>query len=166
MRGYFLGLLAFAICCAAVELLTPSGEGGGVAGHMKWMSGICLLCVLLVPIVQAGSAGGDLLGRLEAALDDWLDLGEEIREEYDDLWQEEYEQMDLTCAEESISLLLQQRFEILAGDLSVRVQADEAGERIATVHIGLGGRAVWLDTHKIEAYIEQTLGCECITYMK
>ena len=53
MTGYFWGLLAFALCCAAVELLTPSGEGGGVAGHIKWMSALCLLCVLITPIAKA-----------------------------------------------------------------------------------------------------------------
>jgi hypothetical protein len=166
MRGYFLGLLAFAICCAVVEFLTPTGEGGGVAAHMKWMSGICLLCVLITPIAQAISDGGDLLGRLEGALDDWLDGGESSKEEYDDRWQEQYEQMDVRYAEAAISLMLQQKLEIAEGDVSVRLQLDDTGERIAAVQVGLSGRAVWINTHDLEAYIEQTLGCECTTYIE
>jgi hypothetical protein len=166
MRGYFLGLLAFAICCAVVEFLTPTGEGGGVAGHIKWMSGICLLCILITPIAQAISSGEDVLRRLEQALDDWLDGGESAKEEYDDRWQEQYEQMDIRYAEAAISLMLQQKFEIAPKEVTVRAQPDDTGARITAVHVGLSGNAVWHNTHDLEAYIEQTLGCECTTYIE
>ena len=165
MAGYFLGVLAFAICCCVVELLTPSGEGGGVAGHVKWMSGVCFLCVLVIPLSQI-MAEGNLSGRIEQMIDDWLSLGEQAQEEYNDRWEEQYEEMDAAYAEASLSYLLQERFAIAPEDVTVCVQADEAGERIVSVHVGLSGRAVWLNTHEIETYIEQMLGCECTAYIK
>lgn len=165
MTRYFLGLLAFAVCCAVVELLTPSGEGGGVAGHIKWMSGLCLLCVLVTPIAEILSEG-NLIDRLEGALDEWLTEGEQAEEEYQDQWKEQYEHMDATYAEASIAYLLQEKFEILPEDMAVRIKADATGERIEAVYVGLGGRAVWLNAHEIEAYIESMLGCECTTYIK
>ena len=166
MTGYFWGLLAFALCCAAVELLTPSGEGGGVAGHIKWMSALCLLCVLITPIAKAFSEGGDLIGRLGAAIDDWLAEGERTQDEYDEYWQEQYEQLDIRYAESAVCSMIQQRFEISPQELQVELQVDEQKTRITAVRVGLSGRAVWLNTHEIEAYIEQALGCECTTYIK
>lgn len=165
MTGYFWGLLAFAVCCSAVEFLTPSGEGGGLAGHMKWLSGLCLLCVLVTPIRQIVVDGG-VIARLEGALEEWLSQGEQTRDEYDDLWQEQYEQMDVAYAEASMTALLQQKFAIASGDVRVRLQVDESREKIESVHVALSGRAVWLNTHEIEAYVEQMLGCECTTYIE
>ena len=165
MTGYFWGLLAFAICCAVVELLAPSGEGGGVAGHIKWMSALCLLCVLVTPIAKVLSGEGDLIGRMEAAIDDWLTEGEQAQDKYDEQWQQQYEELDVRYAEAAVSLMLQQRFDILAEDVQVTLQVDEQKTHITAVCVGLGGQAIWLNTHEIEAYIEQTLGCECTTYI-
>ena len=165
MTGYFWGLLAVSVCCAAVEFLTPSGEGGGVAGHMRFMSALCLLCVLVTPLTPL-LAEGNLADRIEGAIDDWLDEGERAQEEYGDRWEEQLEEMDSMYAEASIASLLQQAFGIAADDLAVRVETSDTGETITAVHIGLSGRAIWLNTHEIEAYIEEMLGCECTTYVK
>ena len=166
MAGYFLGLMAAAVCCAAVELLTPAGEGGGVSGHMKWMSGLCLLCVLITPICQLLSGGEGVLDRLEQALDDWLAEGEKAEEEYADQWQDQYEGMDIVYAQASISALLQQKFEIAEKEVNVRLEVDEAAERITAVSVGLSGQAKWVNTHELEAFVEQMLGCECTAYIK
>jgi hypothetical protein len=166
VKAYLLTLLTTSLIVALIGYLTPEGERGGLSKHISLLSGLCLLCVLITPIAQAISGGGDLLGRLEGALDDWLDGGENSKEEYDDRWQEQYEQMDVRYAEAAISLMLQQKFEIAEGDVSVRLQLDDTGERIAAVQVGLSGRAVWINTHDLEAYIEQTLGCECTTYIE
>ena len=165
MTGYFLGLLSLAVCCAAVELLTPSGEGGGVAGHVRFMSGLCLLCVLVTPLTQL-LVDGSLADRMEGAINDWLDEGERAQEEYSDRWEEQLEEMDAVYAEACLASLLQQKFEIAAEDLTVRVETDGTGETISAVRIGLSGRAVWINTHEMEAYIEEMLGCECTTYLE
>jgi hypothetical protein len=166
MAGYFLGLMAVAVCCSAVELLTPAGEGGGVSGHMKWMSGLCLLCVLITPVCQLLSGGEGVLDRLEQALDDWLAEGEKAEEEYADQWQDQYKGMDIVYAQASISALLQQKFEIAEKEVNVRLEVDEAAERITAVSVGLSGQAVWVNTHELEAYVEQMLGCVCTTYIE
>ena len=165
MTGYFWGLLAVSVCCAAVEFLTPSGEGGGVAGHVRFMSALCLLCVMVTPLTPL-LAEGNLADRIEGAIDDWLDEGERAQEEYGGRWEEQLEEMDAAYAQACLASLLQQKFEIAAEDVAVRVETDGTGETISVVYIRLSGRAVWLNTHAMEAYIEEMLGCECTTYLE
>lgn len=166
MREYIIGLLALAVCCAVVELLSPEGEGGGIARHIKLMTGLCLLCVLATPIVSLLRAGADLPARLEAALSDWLSIRDQADKDFSDRWQEEYEQLDVTFASQTIAGMLQDKFLIAAGDISVEVVPDESQSLISHVRVALSGRAIWQNTHEIEAFIGETLGCECIIYIE
>ena len=166
MREYIIGLLALAVCCAVVELLSPEGEGGGIARHIKLMTGLCLLCVLATPIVSLLRAGADLPARLEAALSDWLAIREEADRDFSDLFREEWEQMDLSLASQTVVGMLREKFDIADGDVSVEVLLDEEQTRISCVRVALSGRAIWQNTHEIEAFIGETLGCECIIYIE
>ena len=62
--------------------------------------------------------------------------------------------------------MLQDKFLIAAGDVSVEVVPDESQSLISHVRVALSGRAIWQNTHEIEQYIEKTLGCECIIYIE
>ncbi|MBR2621305.1 MAG: stage III sporulation protein AF [Clostridia bacterium] len=166
MREYIIGLFALALCCAIVELLTPEGEGGGIARHIKLMTGLCLLCVLVTPLVSLVRMGADLPARLEEALSDWPAIKEQADQEFTDRWQEEYEQMDATLASQTIAHMLQERFSVASGDVSVEVRLDENQSHIAQIRIALSGRAIWLNTHEIERFIVETFDCECIIYME
>jgi hypothetical protein len=166
MREYIIELFALALCCAVVELLSPEGEGGGIARHIKLMTGLCLLCVLVTPVVSLLSSGIDLPARLEAALSDWLSIRDQADKDFSDRWQEEYEQLDVTFASQTIAGMLQDKFLIAAGDVSVEVVPDESQSLISHVRVALSGRAIWQNTHEIEQYIEKTLGCECIIYIE
>ena len=166
MREYIIGLLALAVCCAVVELLSPEGEGGGIARHIKLMTGLCLLCVLATPIVSLLRAGADLPARLEAALSDWLAIREEADRDFSDLFREEWEQLDLSLASQTVVGMLREKFDIADGDVSVEVLLDEEQTRISCVRVALSGRAIWQNTHEIEAFIGETLGCECIIYIE
>lgn len=166
MREYIIGLFALALCCAVVELLSPEGEGGGIARHIKLMTGLCLLCVLVTPVVSFLRAGIDLPSRLEAALSDWLAIRDQADEDFNDRWQEEYEQLDVTFASQTITVMLQDEFSIAEGDICVEVMPNADQTRISHVRVALSGRAIWQNTHEIEQYIEKTFGCECTIYME
>lgn len=166
MQGYVMGLFGLAICCAVVEFFTPEGEGAGIARHIKWMSGICLLLVLWTPLSALLRGGGSVPDRLADALENWLNEGEASKEEFDQIWQGEQERLDLAYAAETIKQLIAEQFNLSLGDLSVQVQTDETGERLSLVRIGLSGRAIWIDTHKLQSFIEQQFQCESTIYLE
>ncbi len=166
MQGYVMGLFGLAICCAVVELFTPEGEGGGIARHIKWMSGICLLVVLWTPLSTLFHSGETVPDRLTDALENWLNEGEASREEFDQIWQGEQERLDLVYASETIKQLIAEQFDLSLGDITVQVQTDETGQRLSLVRIGLSGRAIWIDTHKVQSFIEETIRCESTIYLE
>ncbi|MBE6660959.1 MAG: hypothetical protein E7605_06105 [Ruminococcaceae bacterium] len=166
MKEYIIGLFALALCCAVVELLSPEGEGGGIARHIKLMTGLCLLCVLVTPVVSLLRSGIDLPGRLEAALSDWLAIRDQADKDFSDRWQEEYEQMDAAFASQTIAVMLRDEFSIAEGDVCVEVMPNADQTRISHVRVGLSGRAIWQNTHEIERFIIETFGCECTIYIE
>lgn len=166
MRAYVVGLFALSVCCAIVELFSPEGEGGGVARHIKWLSGICLLCVLWVPLSNLMAGGKQVPDRIFDAVEEWLDGGEDAQKEYDQYWKEQQEQLDLSYAGEAIREVLCRQFEQETSNITVGIETDETGERLALIRVGLSGKAIWLDTHQLEDFIQEMFGCESTIYLE
>jgi predicted PurR-regulated permease PerM len=166
MKTYIVGLFALAIVCAVVELLSPEGEGGGIARHIKLMTGLCLLAALLTPVLSLLRQGTNIPSLLEEALDEWLSEKEQAEAEMSDRWQEQYEQMDTSMAADMIRSMLAQHFSVADTDIAVTVVLGEDGASIGHLRIALTGRAIWLNTHELEIYIEDTFGCACTIYLE
>ncbi len=162
MTEYWIGLFALALLCGAVELLAPAAMGQ----YVKWMSSLCLLCALIIPLVQLATEGKGLPDRLQSALDEWLSVENSVEDDFHDQWQEEFVQLDLSMAEASVRTMLAERFFVEAADLSVRITPDEKKEKILNIRIALSGGAIWVNTHEMESYIQATFGCECIIYIE
>lgn len=165
MKGYLLGLFTLSVICAAVEWLSPSGEGGGVAGHIRLMSTLCLLCTLIQPLLWLASEWETLPTRL----DDWVDRvqgeSEASKEHWTRRWQEECQSWSLAWAQEQIGTMLRENFSLERENCRVTVVPDASGETLQEVRIALSGRAIWCDTHAIEAWVEETFGCSAVTYI-
>jgi hypothetical protein len=162
-----LTFIPYKIICAILGKRKRSGCLTRLLGALVGLAcGLIGVIVLITPVCQLLSGGEGVLDRLEQALDDWLAEGEKAEEEYADQWQDQYEGMDIVYAQASISALLQQKFEIAEKEVNVRLEVDEAAERITAVSVGLSGQAVWVNTHELEAYVEQILGCVCTTYIE
>ena len=165
MTQYLMGLFALAVCCAAVELLAPAGEGGGIARHIKLMSALCLLCVLISPITSLVQSGQNIKQGLEHWISQWADE-EQATEDFTQQWQEQLEQMDAAYAGELVAQMLQSKFGLAASDVRTEVMLDRTGKSIGEMRVALSGRAVWADTHAIEAYIRDTFGCDSTVYIE
>ena len=64
MKAYLLTLVSAALVAALVNILTPSGERGGIAAHQRLITSLFLVCVLIAPLEGAikalrGLADGD-----------------------------------------------------------------------------------------------------------
>jgi hypothetical protein len=166
LKEYFMGLLTLCVCICVVELLAPAGEGEGIARHLKLLCAICLLVTMISPLIRLLQGGESLPQRLDTWLSEWMKGSEEKKEEYGALWEEQWEQMDVSYAEAAIASMLSQRFSISEQEIRVKVTVNEDGTAIHEVRVALSGKAIWLNTHEIEDYIGKTLGCESSIFIE
>lgn len=164
MKQYLMGLFVLAVCCAVVELLSPEGEGGGIARHIRLMSGLCLLCVALSPLAAWLESGETPFDALSSALDGWLSQSEE-ETSFEQRWKEQSEQLDLNMAGAMVEEMLEERFDLSASDCRVTLAVGRDGV-LSEVRVALTGRAIWVNTKHLQDYIRQALGCESTVYIE
>lgn len=163
MTQYLMGLFTLALCCAVVELLAPAGEGGGIARHIKLMSALCLLCTLISPLISLLQDGGELPRIWEDWLAQWTDTDEDA-EEWKDRWQAESEELDIAYAQQMVADMIREEFGLEAS--SVRVELVVDVETVREARVALSGKAIWVDTHRMEAYVHDTFGWQSTVYIE
>lgn len=161
MQSYFLSLIAASMIASLVSILSPSGEKGGIAKHMKLLTALFLVCVLISPLKET------LLG-LRAWLDgEWELPGVELPEEdsYKQQLDQALEGASTTYFTQMLTQLLEQQFSISTGEVRCNVQwQTENGSMTPTrVTVILSGKAIWQDPEAIEEFVRKLLGCECVS---
>jgi hypothetical protein len=165
MRQYLMSLFVLALCCAVVELLSPEGEGGGIARHIRLLSGLCLLLFALTPAMSWVEQGRSPLGALSDALDEWIAQSETSGDAFRERWEQQSEQIDLNVAAETVAEMIEERFSLAASDCRVTLKTD-ARNQLEEVCVALSGRAIWIDAQQIQAMVRETLGCACTVYVE
>ena len=160
MKEYFMGLLALCVCISVVELLSPSGEGEGIARHVKLLCSLCLLGALLTPLLSLFQGEGCLLDLAGGLWEEWSEGNEDKKEEYGDLWKEQCERIDTAYAEEAIASIISQQFSLDQGEIRVKVMVSAQGTGIEEVRVALTGGAIWVNTHEVQDYLRALLNCE------
>lgn len=164
MKEYLMGLFALSVCCAVVEMLSPSGEGGGIARHIKLMSALCLLCVMLAPLTTLLREGDSLPDRLRYWAEELTLGGEETQENMQAHWEEQCEKMDVAMAQITVADMLKETFSLADADCRVGLTVQDGV--LTQVRVALSGKAIWANTHEIQRYIEQTFGCASEIYIE
>ena len=161
MKDYLLTLIAAALIAALVGILSPDGERGGIAKHLKLLTALFLICVLISPLCG-------ILTDLKSLMDGTLSIPNLTPDTEDDYRQ----QMDaaLDAATESyftdmLTQTLESQFSIAKGDIDCRVDWTRDGDQITPrrVTVILSGKAIWKDPKPIEEFVSELLGCECQT---
>lgn len=168
MSYYFTGIFVLCLVCALIEWLSPAGEGDGIARHIRLLTGLCLLSALLRPAMTLA----DTLRDLPARLEDWLDAGgfsaptdDSSSGIYSERWQRESEALDKRYAAAQIGAMLREKFSLPENECRVSVTLSESGDAIDEVYVTLSGRAIWQNTHAMEAFVKDTFGCPCVIYV-
>lgn len=161
MKEYVISLLAAALVAALIGVLAPAGEGGGLSRHLRLLTSLFLITVIILPLK-------DTLGAVEGILD-----GSPTLPELDGSAEEEYrKELDEALASSSkayfASLLtekLEEEFSIPEGEVrcAIRWSEDEKEARPERISVILSGSAIWEDPAKIEAFVQEQVGCECVT---
>ena len=163
MKQYLMGLFALAICCGVVEQLF---EGGALGKHLKLMSALSLLCVLISPVSALLQEGVRLPSLLSDWTDRWLTSGEQEGTDYEERWEQEGERLDVAYAEQTVARMVEEQFSLSSGECQVRIQLGSDGQSIERMHVGLSGSAIWANSHQIKNDLSQAFGCLVEIYVE
>ena len=160
MKIYLLSLLITSLLLSVIGILTPKGERDGLSKHVRLVAALVWLCILIAP----------LPGMLSDFRDWWKDLDTSFSE--NESFENSLDQFDQVLDEQSMSYFcdmltqtLEERFHITQGDLRCKVQWTEKDTQIAPerVTLLLSGQAIWKSPVEMEQFVEELLGCDCVS---
>lgn len=157
MKSYLYALLLVSLAAALAGILSPEGEKGGILKHVRLLSSLLLICVLILPL-KSGISYLFALQNGEIPLPDWVDSNEDERQE------ELQEHLDLVSKEyftQSLTARLESEFSIATGEVRCMLKWNENTPVLVTVV--LSGKAIWKDPEAIESFVTALVGCDCQT---
>lgn len=163
MKTYIYSLILVAVLAALVEMLLPDGQEGRMSGHIRLITGMCILLALLPPLRQGVLFLGDLAdGSYELTLPDGAEAQGEAG--YESVFDGYLSDISRKQTEAWAYEVLSEVFGISKENVRVTVTAS-AGEGnvpvLENIHVVLSGKAILKNPHEIEAYIAARLGCPC-----
>ncbi len=161
MKDYLLTLIAASLVAVLVGILSPDGERGGIAKHMKLLTSLFLVCVLISPL-QSGIEGLQRLMRGELSLPE---LNGSEQEDYPDMMEGALNDASVNYFCDMLTVTIEKQFGIEAGEVRCLVAWEQEGETLTPtrVTVVLSGKAIWKDPHAIEEFVTELLGCDCAT---
>ena len=162
MQSYLISLITAALIAALVGILAPEGERGGLGKHLKLIASLFLICILIVPLKGFTNTLQELIdGNWAISLPNGELSKDELQSDAEKALDEASEQYFA----DALGNALCTQFALSASDVRCTVNWEriDGESRPVRVTVFLSGRAIWQDTHAIEAYVNGLLGCACIT---
>lgn len=159
MSQYIYAWIAVAVLAALSELLIPGGKSGKLAGHIRFLTGLCLV-VAFLPAAQKGvSLFQDIKDMDLSSL-----TASDQAASYQTDFQNSLQQMTQEACESWVYSTLEETFSVKREDCTVVAAVASDGQEIpeiTSVSIMLRGQAIKENPHSIEAYIEGKLSVPC-----
>ena len=158
MKQELIRVLTVSLLCGLIDLLTPAGEREGLRRAVRLLTGLFLLSVMLTPFLRLG--GGVDLSDLIASV---RQMEREAQEEYERMMEEKLTVSTAAQLEEDLYELLTRRLGLGRENVTVRIEtAGEGAEwRVDHIRVLLRGEAILRDPRRVEALIEEAVGCPC-----
>ncbi len=160
IKAYMISIFATALLITVVDILAPSGANSGLSRHLKLVTSLVFVCILISPTVS-------LVEHIrEFANGNWeFDIEGDIEDHYSEQLQNALDDASREYFEGMLKQTLCEQFEILEDDIRVRVDWSGKGEdlRPKKVTVVLSGKAIWKNPAKIEEYVSTLLNCDCAT---
>ena len=156
MKSYLYALLLVSLATAIVGILSPEGEKGGILKHIRLLSALLLICILILPL-KDGISYLFALRDGEIPLPEWTDSFGKDEEELQN-------RLDLVSKEyfaDSLTARLEREFSIASGEVRCIVKWEDEAPSLVTVV--LSGKAIWKDPEAIENFVKSLLNCDCQT---
>ena len=151
MKTYLLSLLGASLAVALIGILAPAGA----SKHMKLISSLFLICILIAPLPRA-------IGSVWSMAEDFTTQGGQSGSpsDYNGQMQEAVNSASKTYFAQTLTQLLEQQFSIPPGEVRCSIRWAEGTEQITLI---LSGSAVWKNPADMEQFVTELLGCECVT---
>lgn len=160
LKAYILSVFVTALLITVVDILAPAGMGTGLSKHLKLVTSLVFVCILISPTVS-------LADRIREIADgDWeMGIEGDIEDHYSSQLQDALDDASKEYFEEMLKQTLCEQFEINEDDLRVGVVWVGEGENLRPqrVTVILSGKAIWKNPAKIEEYVSSLLDCDCVS---
>ncbi|MBE6556675.1 MAG: hypothetical protein E7664_02890 [Ruminococcaceae bacterium] len=146
MQGYMLGLVAISLLCGVCDVLSPEDGTGRL---VRFVSGLCILCVCMMP-----------LGKLVSGIEWWnglIDAAAADSEEYEEKFQMEMNALEESTVSEILQRELCQALKLSEEELSVTLRRTDS----VNVYVTLSGKGIAADPRAIQTYVTERLDCVC-----
>ncbi len=160
IKAYMLSIFATALLITVVDILAPTGTGGGLSRYLKLVTSLVFVCILISPTISLAErirefANGNWEFDIEGDMEDHY--SSELQDALDDASRDYFEGM--------LKQTLCEQFAIIEDDLRVRVDWVGEGDnwRPKKVTVILSGKAIWKNPAKIEEYVSSLLDCDCVS---
>lgn len=161
MKTYLLTLIAASLIVALIGILSPDGEKGGIAKHMKLVTSLFLVCVLIAPLQT-------VIEGLQSLIDGSFEIigtENDYEEDYRAEMESTLDHASTSYFTEMLTQTIAEQFSISPSDLRCEVawQTDGDGLTPSGVTVILSGKAIWQDPKAIANFVTELIGCECVT---
>ena len=155
-----LSIFATALLITIMDILTPTGANGGLSRHLKLVTSLVFVCILVSPTVSF------VEHIREFANGNWeFDIEGDIEDHYSSELQDALDNASRDYFAGMLKETLCEQFEINEDDLRLRVDWVGEGENLRPkkVTVILSGKAIWKNPAKIEEYVSSLLDCDCVS---
>ena len=159
MKAYILSVIGASLVAAVITLFTPDGKGGGIGKHVKLITSLALLAVIINPFL-------DFVKNLSAtdfdSLKDKIIDSADPQDTYEKIFYESLSEMSASELEGELEKLISEKFGIKSENLSVNAEysMDENTVCFKRITVILSGVAIFKDPYVIEAYVKDITGIE------
>ena len=154
MGEYVLRVVGAAFCVGLLEELLP-GECGSKT-YVRFLTGLCLLAILIAPV-------GRLLASLPDALGELSVPEEQAENEYERILRENLGEAVRQRLGEAVKRDLAERFGVKHERTEVGIRLSEDGTlAVSRLIVTLRGSDIFKNPYEIEQYFSELLGCECL----
>lgn len=151
MTAYLASLFGSALAVALVDLLVP--ERGRKT--VRLISALFLLCVLSAPLPRAFR---------EIRNYSFSDTVQDNNDAYTQKMKQAMESASRTYFARTLTEMLSEQFSLPDGTVRCAVEwSDDDGSVPQKITVILSGSSIWRDPEKIEAFVRDLIGCECVT---
>ncbi|MBQ9760208.1 MAG: stage III sporulation protein AF [Clostridia bacterium] len=158
MTTYIISLLSASL---AITLLTVIAPESGIGKHVRLITALFLICVIIAPI-------GGLLGGLRDLANGSFTLPELTPPQSEDAEEELQKVLDHASKDyflQSLEQMIVSKLGVKQGDIRCTAIWNDTDEGTVPTRITvlLSGSAIWKDPEMIEFFVSDLLSCDCVT---
>ena len=160
MKAYILSVTVASLIAAVITLLTPEGKDGGIGKHVKLLTSLAILAVIINPFLTFLK---DLSVKDVDSLKDKILSSADPQDPYEKIFYESLSEMSAIDLEDELKKLISEKFGIKSENLSINAEYSVVENAVCfnRITVILSGGAIFRNPYDVEAYVKNITGIEC-----